>query len=74
MPDHLDDHVSCYSAPVGAWSRHDLLVHHKWAHTEDDTLKVASLGGIAEHLAPTWLTHFFLEMNNFHDLVELALD
>lgn len=50
------------------------LIHHVWAHTEQHTVEVARLGGIAESLGPGWLAVLILSIDGLEDLVELAFD
>jgi hypothetical protein len=54
--------------------RFDLLVHHEWAHAQDDPLEVSSLIIVAEHFTPCGLTHFCFSINAVQNLVELTLD
>jgi hypothetical protein len=48
------------------------LVHHVRTHAENDTVQVASLGGIAEDLTPRGRLFIFLGLYHIYDLLKLA--
>jgi len=49
------------------------LIHHVWPHSKEDSMEIASFGGIAEHLLPCRLLYTALGINGIEDLLQLSL-